>query len=783
MIRNYLKITLRNIVKQKTYSFINITGLAVGLASFILIVLWVQDEFSFDSFHANTDNIYRVVNYEKYSNEEEMYFSQTPPQLAPILKADFPEIKEITRVRRYNDIIISYENNRFNEKNVIFADPSFFTIFSFPLKNGTTENNLANPYSILITEEMAIKYFGHEEPIGKTLKLDNKLDVLVSGVLENSSANSHIQFNCILPFERLPDFGYPIEGWQNYAYATYVLLENQVDFSVICTKIQNTIKEHNESAIVTSSLQSIKDIHLYSSHIGGLGGEGDIKYIYIFSAIAIFVLLTACINFMNLSTARSGKRSKEVGLRKVIGANRREIILQFFYESILISFSAMILAYLIVALVLPAFDSLTGKELQFSFTFKPSILLTILLTTLFTGIVSGSYPAIVLSSFQPIKTIKGVITSGTKGVLFRRILVSIQFVLTICLIFGTIVINRQLNFVKSQKLGYDKEQVISISLQGELSQKADFLKNELVKNSNILSISATTSSPSAVRRSFVANDWQGNTGDEKFLANFLETDENFLETIKLDIIQGRYFSKDYISDSTAVVVNEAALAVMGFTEPLGKMFLEDYHIVGIIKNFHFQSLHKKIGPLVIFNKLQNYDYLLVKMHSENLYESISELENQWKAIVPNYPMQFQFLDQQLERQYRADTQTEKIINVFTFLIIFISILGLTGMASYIAELRTKEIGVRKVLGATISGILALLSKEFIKWIVVAIIIAFPISWLVMNQWLQTFAYRMDLNVWLFLLSGLFALSVAILTVIFQTFKVAIANPIKALKYE
>jgi ABC-type antimicrobial peptide transport system permease subunit len=783
MLKNYLKITLRNIVNQKTYSFINITGLAVGLASFMLIVLWVQDELGFDSFHEKTDKIYRVVNYEKYSNEEELYFSQCPAELAVILKANYPEMKEIARLRRINDIIISNENKSFNEKKMFFADPSLFTIFSFPLIKGTSENILTDPHSILITEEMALKYFGDKNPIGKTLKLNNKLDLLVSGVLRNSPSNSHIRFNFILPFERLKDFGYPIEGWNSYAYGTYVLLENHTDYKMVSSKIKNAIKEHNASAIVTSSLQSIKDIHLYSSHIGGLGGDGDIKSVYIFAAIALFVLLTACINFMNLSTARSGKRAKEVGLRKVIGANRKEIITQFFNESLIISFIAMIFAYLIVVIVLPAFNSLSGKDIQFSFAFMPTILVTILLTTLLTGIISGSYPALFLSSFQPIKTIKGVISSGTRGTLFRRILVSVQFVLTISLIFGTIVINRQLYFIKNKKLGYEKNQVISISLQGELAKKGDFLKNELIKNSNIINISATTDAPSSVGRSFIVNDWEGNNGDEKILANLLGSDENFLSILELKMNQGRYFSRDFISDSTAVVVNEAALSVLGMLNPIGKRFMEDFHIIGIIKDFHFQSLHKKISPLVIFHQPEEYKYLLVKINVDYLNGTLKEIENQWKALVPNYPMQFQFLNEQLDRQYRADRQTEKIINVFTFLTVFISVLGLTGMASYIAELRTKEIGIRKVLGATIAGILTLLSKEFIKWILIANIMAFPLSWFVMNKWLQTFAYRMDLNVWLFLLSGFFALGVAILTVIFQTLKVALANPVKSLRYE
>jgi ABC-type antimicrobial peptide transport system permease subunit len=783
MLRNYLIITIRNIVKQKTYSFINIAGLAVGLASFILIVLWVQDEFSFDRFHENTDNIYRVVNFEKYSNEEEMYFSQTPAGLAPILKSDFPEIKEVTRVRLVNDVIFKYQNKTFNEENVIFADPSFFLIFSFQFDNQISIGQLNNPYSILITKKMADKYFGLENPLGKTLKLDNKLDLIITGVLENPPANSHIQFNFIIPFERIKDFGYPVEGFNSYAYATYVLLDQKKDYKFISSKIKNTIKKHDKSAILTSSLQSIKDIHLYSSNIGGLGGDGDIKYIYIFFAIAIFVLLTACINFMNLSTARSGKRAKEVGLRKVIGANRKAIILQFFNESLIISFFAMIFAYLIVMLVLPAFNSLSGTDLYFSFAFMPSIHAVILITTLFTGIISGSYPALILSSIQPIKTIKGVINTGKKGTLFRRILVSIQFVLTICLIFGTIVINRQLHFVKTQKLGYDKEQVLSIALQGELSQMIEFLKNELNENTDIENISATTSTPSAIGKSFIVNHWQGNSDQEKFLANLVETDENFLEILNLDMVCGRYFSKEFISDSSAVIINEAALSLLGFDDPLGKSFMKEYHVIGVVKDFHFQSLHKKIAPLIIFHSTNNLKYLLVKIQSTNLFKSLTYLENQWNKMIPNYPMEFQFLDEQLDRQYRSDRQTEKIINVFTFLTIFISVLGLTGMASYIAELRTKEIGIRKVLGATITGILTMLSKEFIKWILIAVVIAFPISWYVMNQWLQTFAYHMELNIWLFLLSGIMSLLVALITILFQTFKTASANPIKSLKYE
>ncbi|MFC2088088.1 ABC transporter permease [Calditrichota bacterium] len=783
MLKNYFIVTLRNIVRNKLYSIINISGLSIGMASFILIALWVQDELNYDMFHNKVDHIHRVLNREKYSTGEELYFAQCPPGLAPVLKSNYPEMTQVARVRNRRDIIIKFANKRFNEDNILFVDPSFFSIFSFPIKEGSPEINSGNPYSVAITEEMAQKYFGDLNPIGKILNFDNKLDLKVSQILKNVPSNSHLQFNFVVPFERLKDFGMPIEGWDSFAYGTYILLNYQANHLKVSDKITNVIKDHQESAIVTSSLQPIKDIHLYSSNIGGLGGDGDIKYIYIFSAIAILVLLTACINFMNLSTARSGKRAKEVGLRKVIGANRKEIIFQFFNESLIIAFIAMFFAYTIVSMALSEFNLLAGKQLEFTIFSNIKIFLIVIVTVFFTGIVSGSYPAVFLSSFQPAKTLKGILISGTRGNLFRRILVSSQFVLTICLIFGTLVINRQLQYIKNKKLGYEKDHVISISLQGDLSKKAEFLRNELLTNSNVINVSATTDAPSNVRRSFIVSEWYGNTGEEKYLANFIGTDENYLNTLQLQMTQGRYFSKDFMSDSMAVIVNEAALAVMGMDEPIGKKFMENYHIIGVIKDFHFQSLHKKIAPLVIFYQPEDYQSLLTKIKSDQITETINEINIKWQRLVPEFPLEFHFLDEHIDKQYHADQQAEKIINIFTILALFIAILGLLGMASYIAELRTKEIGIRKTLGASIPGIFSLLSKEFVKWILIANILAFPIGWYVMNKWLQSFAYRMDLTIWLFLFSGILAIGVAILTVSFQVFKAAIMNPVKALRYE
>ena len=782
MFKNYLKIALRNLFKQKTYSLINIAGLAVGMACFILIFLWVQDELSYDMFHKNINQLYRVVDYEKYSNGEELYFSQNSALLGPILKSMYPEIHDFARYRRGGSTIVNYGEKRFTEDGVVFTDPSFFKLFSFSIIKGNQETILSDPYSIVITEEIAQKYFGTEEPVGKTLLIDNKLDFKVTGIVKKAASNSHLRFKFIIPFETIKEFGMNIDNWRSWAFATYILLDEKANHKAVSRKITNVIKEHEDSAIATISLQSVKDIHLYSSHIWGLGGDGEIKYVYIFSAIAIFILLTACINFMNLATARSAKRAKEVGLRKVVGAARKEIIVQFLNESLLMSIIALIFSLSIVNITLPFFNRLSEKQLICSLTGNLNIILLILTTVIGTGIISGSYPALFLSSFQPIKVLKSTLSSDVKGINFRRILVCLQFVLTILLIFGTLVINHQLHFIRNQKSGFNKDHVVCISLQGNLPQKTEFLKNKLTKTSNILDVSAATAQPNRIRTSRIFRDWDGHKPDEQFLSHIMVTDENYLNTFQMEMVQGRYFSKNFPSDTGAVVINEAAMSVMGMDEPLGKTVFE-HKIIGVLKDYHFRSLHEKIGPLIIFHGTRNYEYLLVKFQPGDFSKQINSLKNTWSSAVPEFPLEFHFLDEQTERMYRADIKVKEIMNTFTLLALFIACLGLFGLASFTAEQRTKEIGIRKVLGATIPGILILLSKEFVKWVLVANIIAWPVGWFVMNKWLQNFAYRINIGWWTFLLAGTLALVVTLLTVSYQAIRAATLNPVNALRYE
>ncbi len=783
MFKNYFKITFRNMIRQKTYSFINIAGLAVGMACFILISMWVQDELSYDRFHEKIDQLYRCTDHEKYSNGEEVYFSQNAAPLGPILKQKYPEILEFTRYRRSSGIV-SYGDKKFNQDDFGFTDPSFFDLFSFPIVQGAKETLLSDPHSIVITEEMADKYFGAEEPMGKTLRIDNRLDFIVSGVIKNSPSNSHIQFKMLFPFETIKEFGRDIESWRSWAYATYVLLEKNADYRAVSEKITNVIKENITDAIATVSLQSVKDIHLHASYIWGFGGDGDIKYVYIFSAIAVFLLLTACINFMNLTTARATKRAKEVGLRKVVGAGRKELIFQFLNESLMMTFIALLFALSIVNIALPFFNTLSGKELAFSFAGNLELLIIIIMTAALTGIISGSYPAFFLSRYKPVKVLKGSVLSGFKSSGFRRILVSFQFILTIVLIFGALVINRQLHFVKNQKLGFNKEHVLSIDLPGELGERSAYLKTELSKDPNVLNITAGSGQPNKIQMSRIFRDWEGSQPEEQFLGFLLFTDENYDKTFQFEMASGRYFSKNFTTDTGAVVINEAAARAMGMEEPLGKS-IGPNKIIGVLKDFHFRSLHKKIGPLVVYYGAEEYSYdqLLVRLRPGNISENLASFTNTWASAVPDFPLEYQFVDEYSERMYRTDLRVEKIINTFTLLILFIASLGLFGLAAFTAEQRTKEIGVRKVLGAKISGIIILLCKEFVKWVIIAALFAWPLGWFVMDKWLQTFAYRVDLGIGLLLLSGAFAMVIALVTVSSQALKAAVSNPIDALRYE
>ena len=773
MLKHYTKIAIRNLIREKGYGFINVVGLAVGMACFILIVLWVRDELSYDKFHLNADRLCRVMDYEKYADGDELTFSVNPPELAPTLISEYPEIVDAARYRPMGGMIVRSGGNSFSEDGLTFADPSFFSMFSFPFVKGEPGQALSSPNSVLITEKTATRYFGDENPVGKTLQVDDRVDLTVTGVIQNVPGNSHMQFDLVAPFSTVKEFGLDIDGWNQFAHKTYALLAENADLAQLSKKIAGTVKRHDEDAIVELSLQPVTDIHL----------SRDKSSIYIFSLIATFILLTACINYMNLATARAGKRTKEVGLRKVVGAGRKEIVLQFFGESILVSLVALCLSLLLVEIFLPLFNDLSAKQLSFGLMKNGSVILILLGTAIATGTISGSYPALFLSSLAPASVLKGSWRSGPGGAVLRKLLVSLQFVLSIALIIGTVVIGRQLHFIQNQKLGFDKEQVLCIGLKGDSSQKSELLKSELSKTEGVASISAVSGPPAGLHMSTLIHEWGNGQTQGDILIHRLFADWDFAATLGVEMADGRFLSQRFISDTSAsVVVNQAAVRAMGMESPLGKEVLGST-IVGVVKDFHFNSLHSEIEPLAIQHRPNMFRHLLVKLKPGDISGAISSLTATWEKLVPGMPFDYQFLDENIDRMYRTDQRMGKIINSFTILALFIACLGLFGMASFTAQQRTKEIGIRKVLGATVPEITFSLVKEFSKWVLLANLIAWPLAYFTMNRILQAYAYRISLGIWIFLAAGAAALIIAVATVSYQAIKAALTNPVETLRYE
>ena len=783
MFKNYFNIAFRNLKKYKGFSFINILGLAVGMACTLLILLWVQDELSYDRFFPNADRLYRVIDSEKYSNGEGSLFSMNPPSLSKTLVNKYPEIIDATRLRIVKNSVLQYEDKRFTENNLMFADPSFLKMFSIQFLKGNENTALSNLSSIVITTETAEKYFGHSDPLGKIIKINNHMNFEVTGVVKKIPSNSHLKIEFLLPFDAIKDFGYTIEGWNSFAHTTYVLLNKNVDFHTLSKKISNTIIQNQKDINITIGLQPVTDIHLYSSNIWGIGGTGNITQVYLFSIIALLILLLACINFINLSTARSSNRAKEIGMRKVVGASRKEIIIQFFLESIIYAFISLIISIVLVYDLLPAFNSLSGKELSFNLQNNFELLLLTLGIAVFTGIISGVYPALFLSAFKPVKVLKGKFNSGSGNKNFRKPLVTFQFVLTIILIIGTVVVNRQLHFIQNKNLGFNKEHVLCLELPGKLNKKADLIKNELSRNRQVISISGVSYPPSGVLSSSTLDDWEGNKSNSQFLIYRLTADQDFAKTMQINMIKGRFFSKEFSSDTAGgCVVNQAAISAMDMNSPLGKKVL-NLKIIGVIKDFNFSSLHSKISPLIIYYDPSEIKELLVRIKPGEISSTIKSLEQTWDKVAPDYPFEYSFLDEQINKLYQSDQKISKVINTFSFLALFIACLGMFGLASFTAEQRTKEVGVRKVLGAKITGIVILLSKEFTKYVLLANLFAWPAAYFVLNKWLGSFAYHIDMTWWMFLIPGLIAFVIAVATVSFQAIKAATVNPVKSLRYE
>jgi putative ABC transport system permease protein len=785
MLKNYFKTGIRTLLRQKGFSALNIMGLAVGLAVCILIFLWVQDELGYDRFHTNADRIYRVIEHEELSSGEILSYSQQGPALAPILKTDYPEILESVRFRVLGGRLVRFGDHQFYEKGFAFADPAILTMFTFPLKKGDPSSALADPSSIVISENMARKYFEHEDPLGKVLRVDNHTNFIVSGVMENIPSNSHLKFDFLVKFESIKNFGQPITGWDSFYLDTYVLLTETADHREVDQKIKNVISEHSEGSAFTIDLQPLTRIRLFSNVILTPQVDGDIKYVVIFSLIAVFILINACINFMNMTTARSGQRAREIGMRKVVGARRRELVHQFFGESLLMAFISLIFAVGLVLVFLPLFNQLSGKDLPLMVLGRPHVILGLLGITVTAGLISGIYPALLLSSFQPVAVLKNAFKSGLRGKAFRRALVIFQFVLTTVLIIGTVVVYRQLNFLRQQNLGYEKDQVMVFRLPGNLREKTELMRTTFERIPGVLNIAAASTVPGRRRATLTLENWEERDSDDRFELGILNVDLGFLSTFGLEMAEGRFFSRDFSTDEdNAVIINESAIRAMGMKNPVGKWILgPDVKIIGVIKDFNLRTLHHKIAPLVIGLDKSSLHYLFVKIAAENIPQTIASLRSSWNSIVSEYPFDFKFLDEQLEEFYRADQRIGRIINAFAGLALFVACLGLFGLASFMAERRTKEIGIRKVLGASNPVIFNLLARDFIKWILLANLLAAPIATFAMMKYLNLYAYHTKLGPIVFLIPGLLTLLVSFLAISWQAIRAATADPVKSLKYE
>jgi putative ABC transport system permease protein len=775
MLKNYLKITWRNIRNNKIYSFINIMGLAVGMATCILIQLWVQDELNFDKFHENYSDIYRTI--PEFQGTK--YYSN-PLALAVVFKEQYPEVRQITRFcSRY--WLMKYGDRIYNERGAL-VDDDFLNMFTFPLIEGTPETVFANRESIVLTERAAAKYFGNQDPIGKSLLINNDIALIVTGVLKDVPKNSHLQFDFLASMRLMGERG--DTSW-SYEAGTYALLEKNVSIQDFVDKISGFVMEHDKrtNQNVVLHIQPLSKVHLYS-----LNGTDPILYVYIFLTIAIAILIIACINFINLTTARSNTRAKEIGMRKVVGAERADIIRQFIGESFILSALALLVAMVLVYLFLPAFNRLAEKQLTLNVAGNASALLLLLGIILFTGLASGSYPAFMLSSFRPSNILRrGKLQSGSGGFVLRKILVVSQFTATIVLIIGTIVMYKQLNYIRNKDIGLDRDHVVVISMNRELREAYRAFKNEIKQYPNVINVTAARRIPTNIGHMNPVY-WEGKGPQDYVTMTDASVDYDYFETLGMQIIQGRSFSEKYATDTENYVLNEEALRITELESPIGKMFScweDEGKIIGIVKNFHASSLHSEIGP-VIFTLSQrhgSHSYIFVKIRPNDISGILSDLEKKAGEFAPNNLFEYSFLDDEFNRQYGSDKRRGEIYKSFTFLAIFISCLGLFGMASFTAEQRTKEIGIRKVLGASIANIIALISKDFLVLLFVSNVIAWPVAYYLMNKLLNNYAYRTGIAVWVFIVSGIAAVFIALFTVCIKIVRAALFNPVNSLRYE
>lgn len=792
MLENYLRTALRSFSRNKLFSVVNVFGLASGMACSLLIYFWVQDERSFDQFNANAKKIYRIT-----ATAGDVEAAVVPPPLAAAVQSEIPEIANATRLSALHKVI-TVGTKKFDEKRMYYADSNFLKIFSYPLLKGNPATVFTSPDAVVLTEATALKYFGNAEAaLGKTLYIDDDIkgrNLLVTGVLKNIPGNSHLQFDLLLPVQQYDRMNKPAESWNNFDAFVYFQVAN--NFNPTATALKRTAEQinrlfakNNKEIKANLFLQPLTDVHLHSHYMLDVEGQGSSEQVTLFSLIAVFILLIACINFMNLSTALSGQRAKEVGLRKTIGALRSQLILQFMGEALLLSFVSLFVATVLVVVLLPVFNDLSAKSLSVNLL-DGKIIGTILCTAVAVGMVSGSYPAFVLSSFKPVDVLKGLKIFRGKKSFLRSGLVVLQFSVSVILIISTLVVYRQLAFIKNRDIGFSKENLLYVKMPevGDLHNNTEALKNILNQQTGLGEYTVTDELPTNLTSGSLLS-WPTKAPGKQVMGYRLRTDENFIKTFGMRVVAGRFFSKDLKTDEGTYVVNEATVKAMGLqpSEAIGKkvsVALEEKPrtIIGVVKDFNFKPVHQPVEPLVIKNNFAG-GYLVMRTTRQRMQTILADFKKVFGEVYGDYPFSYSYVDEDLSKLYRAEQQMGKLFNVFSLLSVVISCLGLFGLAAFATQKRTKEIGVRKVLGASEAGIVALLSKDFVGLVALALLLAFPVAGWLMNKWLQGFSYRINLDWWMYAIAGLTALVVALATVSYQSIRAALANPVKSLRTE
>ena len=788
MIRNYLKSSIRFLRRHKAYSINNILGLSIGMAAAILIYLWILDEVSFDRHHENYDDIYRIVS--TWDNADgEFHISATAPPLAPKFEESFPEIVETARFfPAISKMLLSHGEKKFYEKELAFADEEFFKIFTYPFIYGSESDPFPDIHSAVISEQIARKYFGDENPVGKNLSLDDETILTISGVIENVPVNAQLQFDILLHFDIL-EVLYNVEwDWESNSVYAYALLSEEVDHPALKAKIDTLTKELYSHGTYEFLLQPLSDVHLRSSFEMDVYGhsEPSDQYIRIFMLIAIFILLISVINYVNLSTARSTIRAREVGVRKVFGARRAQLIRQFMGESFFLCLLSYLIAMLLVEVALPSFNAFTGKEVNVDYS-DVRFLFGVIAILVFTGILSGSYPALLLSSYAPARTLKGDIKVGP--VSFRRILVILQFSIAILMIICTGMVYRQLTFIQNRNLGIDTEQVIYFAFMDNVAEKFQLLKGELNKYPGVKGVAYSESLPTYTGNGTYGISWDGKQEEDNLFVNVNQVDQGYIPTFGIELVEGRNFSSDFPADSGNYILNETAIQNMQIDDPIGKRF--DLWgmkgtLIGVMKDYNFKSLHKEIDPICLRNIRSDeklYGNIFIKLEGSDVRKTINNIERTWNKQYPAFPLEYSFLEEEYSDLYLSESRMRSLFALFAALSIFLSCLGLYGLSSFMAERRTKEIGIRKALGARTWQIVTLFSWDALKWILISNLIAWPIAWVYMNHWLKDFAYKANISPWIFLLSAIIVLLIGVITLSFQAQKAARINPAITIKQE